>query len=145
MIKIIKINSPTKSYNILLKRNSILLNILNEQKINKKIFIIIDRKVIHLIKNLKTNNNTLIIKINGNEKIKSFENYKKLILKLISLKIERSSCIIAIGGGSIGDLSGFVADTILNSLLLLKFLTSDEPTKPLLPNIRTFNVLFPFL
>ena len=116
MKKIIKINSPTKSYNILLQRNSILLNILNEQKINKKIFIIIDRKVIHLIKNLKTNNNTFIIKINGNEKIKSFENYKKLILKLISLKIERSSCIIAIGGGSIGDLSGFVADTILRGM-----------------------------
>ena len=48
--------------------------------------------------------------------IKSIEYYWKIILILLNNKIDRSSLIIAIGGGTIGDLGGFVASTILRGI-----------------------------
>ena len=60
--------------------------------------------------------NISIIKINSNEKIKSIEFYSKLITKLLKYKVDRSSTIIAIGGGVIGDLCGFVASTVLRGI-----------------------------
>ena len=57
---------------------------------------IVDKKISYLIKNIKKNNQINILKIDGNEKIKSFTNYSKIILKLLELKINRHSVIIAI-------------------------------------------------
>jgi 3-dehydroquinate synthase len=52
----------------------------------------------------------------GGEKIKSINYYSKICSKLLKLKIDRSSSIIAIGGGTIGDLTGFIASTILRGV-----------------------------
>ena len=61
-------------------------------------------------------NNINIIKTNSGEKIKSINYFTKISLKLLKLKIDRSSTIIAIGGGTIGDLTGFIASTILRGV-----------------------------
>jgi 3-dehydroquinate synthase len=116
MKKIIKIKTKTATYKIVVERNSVLKNINNEVKLNKKTFIIIDKKVSFLIKNLKDNKKVNIIKINGGEKIKSIEYYNKICLQLLKLRIDRNSLIIAIGGGTVGDLSGFIASTILRGV-----------------------------
>ena len=79
----------------------------------RKICILIDRnvpsqqlnKLINSLKkyNLKT------YRLTVNEKTKSFKFANKLIENLLKNNFNRSDCIIAFGGGIIGDLSGFVS------------------------------------
>ena len=119
MKKTIKIKTNNNFYDIVIEYNSIIKFIKNEQKNYKKIFVIIDNKLVKLVKKLEKNQNIKLIKISGGEKIKSVDYYISIYLNLLKLKIDRSSCIIAIGGGTIGDLSGFVASTILRGVNLI--------------------------
>jgi shikimate kinase/3-dehydroquinate synthase len=116
MKQIIKIKTKAKSYNIIIENKSILANIIKEAKQDKKIFIIIDNKVKYLIEDLPEIKNINIIKTNSGEKIKSINYFSEISNRLLKLKIDRSSTIIAIGGGTIGDLSGFIASTILRGV-----------------------------
>lgn len=50
------------------------------------------------------------------EPSKSFENYEKMIAFLIEQSFSRSDCIIALGGGVVGDLAGFVASTYMRGI-----------------------------
>ena len=80
--------------------------------------LIFDRNIIknRLVKKLlsKFSSRSLIIK--GEEKIKSIENYSSLIEKIIKKGIQRKSIIYSFGGGTIGDLSGFLASTIMRGI-----------------------------
>ena len=116
MKKIIKINTESKRYEILVQKNVILNYLRSEIKKNIKNYIFIDSKISYILQNLKDNKKLHIIKIKGGESIKSINNYSKLMSKLLQLKIDRSSQIIAIGGGTIGDLSGFIASTVLRGV-----------------------------
>ncbi|MDC0056599.1 3-dehydroquinate synthase [Alphaproteobacteria bacterium] len=116
MKTIIKIKTQLNSYSIVVEKNSIIPFIKNEKKSKKKIFIIIDKKVKYILNNIEKNKNINIIKINGSEKIKSISNYWNIISLLLKLNIDRSSTLIAIGGGTVGDLSSFVASTILRGV-----------------------------
>ena len=57
-----------------------------------------------------------MISIKCGEGLKTFDGYKKLTEKLIKSEVNRKSVIIAIGGGTLGDLVGFVASTVLRGL-----------------------------
>ena len=116
MKQLIKIKIKTKNYNIIVENQSILRNLIRESKLGEKIFIIIDNKVKYLIADLPKKKNINIIKTNSGEKIKSINYFAEISLKLLKLKIDRSSTIIAIGGGTIGDLTGFIASTILRGV-----------------------------
>lgn len=116
MKKIISIKTTEKKYNIFIQKNSIMTAINIEKKIGNKIFILIDSRVSYLIKKLKKNDKIKVIKLKGGEKIKSIKNYSKISERLLKLKIDRSSTIIAIGGGTVGDLSGFIASTVLRGV-----------------------------
>lgn len=116
MKQIIKIKIKTKNYNIIVENQSILRNLIRESKLGEKIFIIIDNKVKYLIADLPKKKNINIIQTNSGEKIKSINYFAEISLKLLKLKIDRSSTIIAIGGGTIGDLTGFIASTILRGV-----------------------------
>ena len=54
--------------------------------------------------------------IKGHEKIKNLENYSILIEKMIKLGVQRKTIIYSFGGGTLGDLSGFLASTILRGV-----------------------------
>ena len=116
MKKIIEIKNKKKCYNIIVEKNSAFKNILNEVKINNKTIVIIDSKLKNLHQKLKTKKNIHILRISCGEKIKSLENYSKICLNILKLKIDRSSTIITIGGGTLGDLSGFIASTLLRGI-----------------------------
>ena len=115
MKKIIKINTKSHNYKIIIEKNSILKEILKEEK-KQKNFIIVDKKLLSLISKLKKNKNFNLITMQGGEKIKSLKYFEDITNKLLKLKIDRESCIIAIGGGTIGDLSGFIASTVLRGV-----------------------------
>jgi 3-dehydroquinate synthase len=50
------------------------------------------------------------------EQTKDFKNLQKLLNKLLSLRIERRTTLIALGGGVIGDLVGFAAAIVLRGI-----------------------------
>ncbi len=54
--------------------------------------------------------------IKGHEKIKNIKNYSSLIEKIIKSGVQRKTIIYSFGGGTLGDLSGFLASTILRGV-----------------------------
>ncbi len=100
---------------ILIKKNYIYKFIKNIAKKNEKVFCLLDTKI-NLSLDLLKQNNIKIISIKCGEKVKTFDGYKELSERLIKNNINRKSVIIAIGGGTLGDLAGFVASTLLRGL-----------------------------
>tara|TARA_B100000700_G_scaffold15992_1_gene15899 strand:- start:5009 stop:6121 length:1113 start_codon:yes stop_codon:yes gene_type:complete len=80
----------------------------------KKVCIISDNKLPKIL--LKTLNKSLkkyevkIYKLHSSEKIKSLKIANKIIEGLLDYNFNRSDCIIALGGGVIGDLSAFISN-----------------------------------
>ena len=50
------------------------------------------------------------------EKSKCFDNYKMLLEKMVEYSFTRTDCVIAVGGGVVGDLSGFVASSYMRGV-----------------------------
>ncbi len=98
---------------ILIKKNYISKFINDIAKKNERVFCILDTKV--KLK-LEKSKNIKIISIKCGEKVKTFDGYKDLTERLVKNNINRKSVIIAIGGGTLGDLAGFVASTVLRGL-----------------------------
>ena len=58
------------------------------------------------------------------EKTKSLAQFEALVEKILALGIERGTAVIALGGGVIGDLAGFVAATLLRGLDVIQIPTT---------------------
>ncbi|MBB3966208.1 3-dehydroquinate synthase [Rhizobium metallidurans] len=58
------------------------------------------------------------------EKTKSFEHLMTACDKVLEARIERNDCVIALGGGVIGDLSGFVAGIVRRGVRFVQIPTS---------------------
>tara|TARA_B100001093_G_scaffold510543_1_gene576629 strand:- start:170 stop:1264 length:1095 start_codon:yes stop_codon:yes gene_type:complete len=112
-----KINRlKTKNYSIIIGKNS--LSTLNSEIKNhcpkcKKVAIIIDKNIpkkflVRIKKKLKKYR-IFIFFLSSSEKIKNLNQAKIFLDKLLKLNFNRSDLIIGIGGGVIGDLSGFVS------------------------------------
>jgi len=119
MNKKIRIKNSEKDYFIEIEYNSFKKKLINLIHNHNKTFIIIDRNVEYLLKNINFSSNVFIIKIKGSEKIKNFKNYEILTKKILLAGVDRKSLMVAIGGGTIGDLTGFVASTILRGVKLI--------------------------
>ncbi len=65
-----------------------------------------------------------IIVIKPGEASKSLKNYGLISELLIKMGVERNSLIIALGGGVVGDLAGFVASTLLRGVRFVQIPTS---------------------
>ena len=117
MKKQILIKTKSKKYKIFIENGSINTYLKSELKTDSKKFIIVDSKVSKKInKIIKNKNNVFLITVKGSEKLKSINSYWKIISKLLQKKIDRSSTIISIGGGTVGDLCGFISNTILRGV-----------------------------
>lgn len=103
-VKIIFENNITNKY---LKKISLKHN---------KIFCFVDSKVKGYVYKSKAINNINFFYINCNESIKNFKYYERFSNKLILNGIDRNSVIICIGGGTLGDLTGFISSTILRGI-----------------------------
>ena len=119
MIKKINITIKENTYSIEIENNSINKNLKKIIATNKKIIFLIDKKVFHIFKELKNYKKQNYICINCSEKIKSFESYENLTQKILKIGIDRNSLIVAMGGGTLGDLTGFIASTLLRGIKLI--------------------------
>lgn len=116
-MKKINIHSNKKDYEIIIKNN--LLNDLREYlDVNRYYVIISDDNIpnhyVNLVKEVCINN--LFISFPEGEKSKSLFQFQRIISILQDNNVTRDACIIALGGGVTGDLSGFIAATYLRGI-----------------------------
>ena len=94
----------------------------------KKICIISDKNIPN--KSLKILSSSLkkykpkIYRFNSNEKIKSFKFAYKIIESLLKNNFNRSDCVIALGGGIVGDLSAFISSLTKRGLKFINIPTT---------------------
>ena len=124
MNKKITLKTKDNIYSINIEANSIVKNLNKIINTNNKVVFLIDRKVFYIFKKLKNYKNQKYLCIDCSEKLKSFSNYAKISEKILNFKIDRGTKIVAIGGGTLGDLSGFIASTILRGVELILFPTT---------------------
>ena len=116
-------------YNIHLSNKKISKNILNKFLSNKnKVLIITDggvpKKFLRsLKKDIKTKHQYSMILEEG-EKSKSFKTYQNILNKLAELKFDRTDYLIALGGGVVGDITGFAASTYLRGIAYIQIPTT---------------------
>lgn len=67
---------------------------------------------------------TVVATVPAGEKHKNIEHIAPIYDQLLSSRIERSTPLIAFGGGVVGDMGGFVAATILRGVPFIQFPTS---------------------
>ena len=58
------------------------------------------------------------------EKQKNFKNYRRILNFALKNGLTRKDCILAIGGGVVGDLAGFVAATYMRGIDLIQVPTT---------------------
>ena len=87
-----------------------------------------EKIAVHYLENVSDlipdNATTTICIIPDSEQSKSTDQYIKLLDKLLAENFNRSSTIIALGGGVVGDLAGFVAATLHRGCNLVQIPTS---------------------
>lgn len=118
--------SPENKYPIFINSNQIENigdEIFEHTKANK-ILIIISEKVNKLYGKKLNIKNSIKYVLKDGEKEKNFKNYEKILNFALKNKLERKDAIVAIGGGVVGDLAGFVASTYLRGIDFIQIPTT---------------------
>ncbi|NVB82036.1 MAG: 3-dehydroquinate synthase [Kofleriaceae bacterium] len=68
--------------------------------------------------------NTEVIEIDAGEASKSIEVYGRICEELIARGLDRSSALVALGGGVVGDITGFVAATLFRGIPFVQLPTT---------------------
>ena len=125
------INMPLSNpYDIIVKNN--ISDYIDEEikKVykNKKVYIVTDQRVGNLyLEKITTSLKSFDVKcivIKGYEESKSLEMYAFICEELIKMGAVRGELLIALGGGVIGDLVGFVAATLYRGMPFVQIPTS---------------------
>ncbi len=67
---------------------------------------------------------TKMLSIKGGEKTKSYDGYQTVLEWLLEKGVNRHSVLIALGGGVVGDLGGFVASTVMRGIAYVQIPTT---------------------
>ena len=112
----IKIKTKNNSYSIVIGNNLIknLMKVIKRNSLDfNRCLIIVDKNVpkkfLNQIKLTLPNKDKSIYFFNSSETNKNFKNVNKIINILLKKNFHRNDCIISIGGGITGDISGFAA------------------------------------
>jgi len=131
-LKKVIVNTTSNSYPVFIGSNIFksLPELVREYSLLKRIFIILD-------KNVERNYSSLIRKainavtvkkyfliLPASEKIKSFGTTAQIFSRMYEEKFGRDTMLIAIGGGTIGDVAGFVASTYMRGIPLIHIPTT---------------------
>lgn len=130
-MKRIKIQLEKNSYEIIIEKDllSRLSFLIAEIYKNKKIYIITDDQVaeFYLQKVRTILEEKFIVEdviVPHGESSKSIETYCSVVKQLLNKNIRRNELLLALGGGVIGDLTGFVAATLYRGLPYVSIPTS---------------------
>ncbi len=120
----IAVNLKYHNYKIILEDG--LLNHLKDYLKETDYFIITDENIpLEYVKKVSSQLETeKIITIKAGEASKSFMAYQEVLTKLYDLNCKRDSVLVALGGGVVGDLTGFVAATYLRGIKYISIPTT---------------------
>ena len=127
----LKIKSINKTYPVfigdnIIKKASSYIN--TEIATCKKIEILIDTNVptkfIDILKRSLKNFNITLIKFKSTEKEKKIKNVLKIVNLLLNKRFHRNDCIIAFGGGIVGDVGAFTASVIKRGIKFVNIPTT---------------------
>lgn len=106
--------------NLLSNCEEILKKFISKRKvivIHDNFFSLNDEKFISFFKTIKKLSESVnLIGIPGGDKTKNISQLEYILEECLSFKIDRSSLIIAFGGGVIGDIAGFAASILLRGI-----------------------------
>ncbi len=114
---ILPVKTSTGEYNIVLERGA--LNHLGDYlSLGRRVLIVTDSGVPSEYSQIaaKQCEEPYIVTIPQGEASKSFENYKLLLSKMVEYGFTRTDCVLAVGGGVVGDLAGFVAASFMRGV-----------------------------
>ena len=127
----LKINTKTQKYPIIIGSNLVsnIANIAKNNSVNfKKTLLIIDknisRKIIYKIKKSLSKKKLYVYYFNASEKNKNQNNVDKILDILLKENFSREDCLISIGGGITGDISGFAASLFKRGLKFINIPTT---------------------
>lgn len=89
-----------------------------------KILIIVSEKVDKLYGSKLNFKNSIKFVLKDGENQKNFKNYIKILNFALKNKLERKDAVVAIGGGVVGDIAGFVAATYLRGVDFIQIPTT---------------------
>lgn len=111
------VNLKERSYDVTVGKG--LLKSANEYfDLKRKVLIVTDDNVpCEYSKQISdlSENGTVVVIPNG-EKSKSFEELQRLLKTMLDLGFSRKDCVVAVGGGVVGDLAGFAAATYMRGI-----------------------------
>ena len=124
-MQIVRVELGANSYNIFIGENlfSEVGNFISESDFTKKILLVTDSNVIKTCAGDFANNFEVAI-IPAGEISKNLREAEKLYTKAIEMGLDRKSLIIALGGGVVGDLAGFVAATFMRGINFIQVPTT---------------------
>ncbi|HZS15041.1 MAG TPA: 3-dehydroquinate synthase [Candidatus Dormibacteraeota bacterium] len=80
-----------------------------------RVAVVADRAVLEhgraLVSALRGSVRATLVPIAGGEQVKTWASAGRLVNRLASLGLDRGDCVVAVGGGTVGDLTGFAAAT----------------------------------
>ncbi len=114
---IIPVATGSGEYNIYLERGG-LARVGEWLNLNRRVLIVTDSGVPELYSQTvaRACRKPIIVTIPQGEESKCFENYKMLLEAMVKEGFTRTDCVVAVGGGVVGDLSGFVASSFMRGV-----------------------------
>lgn len=117
---------PSYNYEIIIgndllkNTNEIIKNYTNA----KKFLVVTNETIYALYKDIFHLENAQFIILPDGEEYKNFENLQKILDKAVEEKLERKDCIVALGGGVVGDIAGFAAATYMRGIDFIQIPTT---------------------
>lgn len=88
---------------------------LREDQGDRPWMLVVDQRLLdrqpRVLQGLRPAERKRIVSLRGGEQVKSLRNLERLLRAALEFGLERRSLVIALGGGTIGDLTGFFAST----------------------------------
>lgn len=120
------VTTSQKQYPIILE-NGALQNINKYINTHRNIYIITDEGVpVYYVETVRRQclEKSFVFVAPGGERAKSFAVYEEIITSMLEHQINRHDAVIAIGGGVIGDLAGFVSSTYMRGISFVNIPTT---------------------
>lgn len=114
---IIPVKTTLGGYDIVLERGA-LQCVENYLDLNRKVLIVTDSGVPKEYSQTVFDRckEAVIVTIPQGEQSKNFDNYKNILSVLCDNEFTRSDCVVAVGGGVVGDMAGFAAASYMRGI-----------------------------
>lgn len=114
---VINVNLKYTDYNIYIERGA-LAKASEFLNLNRKVLVVTDFGVPAEYARwiAESSKEAYVVTVPQGEESKSIETYEKLLKEMLSRNFTRKDCVVAVGGGVVGDLAGFVASSFMRGV-----------------------------